>query len=88
MKTGGRTKGTPNELTREMRERVSIFLSDNWGIIQKDFEQLEPKDRLMFYERLMSYALPKPQTVEVVSEPVKIRVIPKWLQECPEGSTL
>ena len=58
-KTGGRQKGTPNEITKELRERVTTFLSDNWSLIESDFEKLTPKDRLIFYERLLSYGLPK-----------------------------
>lgn len=87
-KTGGRAKGTPNEVTRELREMVSTFLTDNWDMIQKDFEQLEPKDRLMFYERLLSYGLPKLQRTEVKTDEKLIRKIPAWLLETPEGSTV
>ncbi len=58
-KKGGREKGTPNELTKELREMVSTFLTDNWSLIESDFQKLQPKDRLMFYERLLSYSLPK-----------------------------
>lgn len=62
-KTGGRQKGTPNEVTKELRAKVSAFLSDNWSLIESDFKQLQPKERLMFYEKLMSYGLPKLQTI-------------------------
>ena len=81
-KTGGRTKGTPNEITKELRERVSTFLSNNWSLMESDFQQLEPKDRLMFYEKIMSYGLPKLQSVGVVTnESENKKIFPTWLNE-------
>lgn len=73
-KTGGRKKGTPNAITKELRERINAFLSDNWHSIQSDFNALQPRERLMFYERLLSYALPKYTAEEEAEtyEPVKI----------------
>jgi len=74
-KTGGRIKGTPNEVTKELRERVSSFLSDNWSLIESDFKQLEPKDRLIFYERLMSYGLPKLNSVDITQNNTGVKQI-------------
>ena len=64
-KTGGRVAGTPNKLTSELRERINGFLNDNWNNLQSEFEGLEPKDKLMFYERLLQYGLPKLQSTEL-----------------------
>ena len=87
-KTGGRTKGTPNEVTKELRERVSNFLSDNWSLIESDFHQLEPKDRLIFYERLMSFGLPKFQSVGIgFIEPERKKNLPPWLKSNIEAIT-
>ena len=63
-KTGGREKGTPNKTTGEMRELISAFLTNNWKGVQNDFDKLEPKDRLQFFERLLQYSLPKMQSVQ------------------------
>ncbi len=87
-KTGGREKGTPNKLTNELRERVTNFLNSNWSLVESDFQKLEPKERLVFYEKLMSYGLPKLQSVgletpENLFEPK----FPEWLLNTPEGST-
>jgi hypothetical protein len=73
-KTGGRKAGTPNSTTKELRERINSFLSDNWQSIQLDFNAIQPRERLIFYERLLSYALPKYTAEEEAEtyEPIKI----------------
>ena len=63
-KSGGRTKGTPNKVTGELRELITDFLQNNWERVQSDFDNLEPKDRLVFYERLLTYSTPKLQSVD------------------------
>jgi len=63
IKTGGRQQGTPNKTTSEIRELITEFVSINWQRVQTDFEQLEPKERLQFFEKLMQYAVPKMQSV-------------------------
>jgi len=84
-KTGGRKKGTPNEVTQELRERVLFFLSDNWSLIQSDFKKLEPKDRFIFYERLMSYGLPKLQSVGIANIGNEKELnLPSWFKSAPE----
>jgi predicted component of type VI protein secretion system len=58
----GRPKGTPNKATGSIRQKINAFLSDNWEQMEKDFLALDPKDRLMFYEKLMQYGVPKLQS--------------------------
>ena len=68
IKTGGRSLGTPNKLTKELRERISGFLNDNWEQVEKDFKVLEPEKRVLMYEKLLSYTLPKMQSVQMSAE--------------------
>lgn len=63
-KYGGRKKGTPNKDTKELRERVSDLIDNNFDSIQADLDQLEPKERLDFLIKLLEYGLPKLQRVE------------------------
>lgn len=44
------------------------LIDSNWDKIQFDLDGLEPKDRLSFIEKLMSYTLPKLQSVQVESD--------------------
>ncbi len=56
-KTGGRIAGTPNKVTKELKEVVKGFLNANAKSLQKDFDELQPNERLIFFEKLLKYAL-------------------------------
>lgn len=58
-KTGGRCAGTPNKVTGTLKEFVASLIDQNRGQIEKDLQELEPKDRLTILERLMGYVMPK-----------------------------
>ena len=65
----GRPKGSPNKTVEEVRGLVQQFVENNLETLQADFEQLEPKDRLMFIERLLKHVLPSPiASLEQLSE--------------------
>jgi hypothetical protein len=73
----GRPKGTPNKLTAELKERLSDFLDENWEQIEKDFKTLEPEKRVMLFEKLLQYKLPRNQSIQtpdikVIEPPVII----------------
>jgi hypothetical protein len=63
-KTGGRTKGTPNKVTIDLRTWINELLDSNRQQIVKDLSKLEPQQRVMIFEKLLSYSLPKLQSVE------------------------
>jgi hypothetical protein len=65
---GGRPKGSPNRVTGELREWISHFISDNKDIIQQDFNTLEPKDRIIMFEKLLKYALPTLQSASLSTD--------------------
>ena len=54
----GRPKGKPNRTTTEIKALVVQFIGKNITTLQKDFDQLEPKDRLAFIEKILKYAVP------------------------------
>lgn len=54
----GRPKGRKNKSTDDLRQSVSLFVNKNWRSVQKDFNQMEAKDRLLFIDRLLKYVLP------------------------------
>lgn len=58
-KTGGREAGTLNKTTSELRNTIQSFIEKNIDEMQKNFDLLEPKDKLMFIEKLLNYTLPK-----------------------------
>ena len=58
-KYGGRQKGTPNILTKELRSVLKDIVYQELGDIQKCLELLESKERLELLIKLMPYVLPK-----------------------------
>jgi hypothetical protein len=80
IKTGGRTKGTPNKTTKELRDLINQFVCDNIATMQKDFDQLEPKDKLKFIDRMLNYILPKLSVEPTPIEPIK-KNLPLWFND-------
>lgn len=64
IKSGGRKQGTPNKLNSDLRERISDFLNNNWKQVENDFKNLEPEKRILLFEKLLSFILPKLQTIQ------------------------
>ena len=59
LKFGGRTKGTPNRLTKEVRSILKEVLYVEISQLNKHFEELEPKARIELLIKLMPYVCPK-----------------------------
>ena len=64
-KVGGRAKGVPNKLTLELRERIKLFLEDNFSLVERDFQTLEPEKRIALFERYLKFVLPQLQSAEI-----------------------
>jgi hypothetical protein len=64
----GRTKGSPNRVTKQLRESIASFLDNNFQRLENDFELLPPRDRIKFYCDLLQYGLPKLQSVQLESD--------------------
>lgn len=63
VKTGGRTKGTPNKITSELRDSLKQIIDGELISLSNRLEQLEPKERVELLIKLLPYILPKVQTV-------------------------
>ncbi|EEX17265.1 hypothetical protein [Prevotella veroralis] len=68
LKTGGRKKGTPNKITSNLKEFIKGVIDENRTQIISDMRDLDPYQRLLFIERLISYVLPKQASVDVQSQ--------------------
>tara|TARA_B100001059_G_scaffold192422_1_gene195916 strand:+ start:224 stop:487 length:264 start_codon:yes stop_codon:yes gene_type:complete len=64
-KYGGREKGTPNKLTKEIRKILNNIVHKELEKVEENLNILEPKQRLEILIKLMPYVLPK---VESISE--------------------
>jgi len=62
-KTGGRTKGTPNKVTQEMRDFIRMLLENNQQQIIDDLEKIEPHQRLNILTGLLKYCVPTLQSI-------------------------
>ena len=62
VKYGGRKKGTPNRLTKEVRTLLKNLLFSELSQVESHFEKLDPKDRIELLIKLMPYVCPKIQT--------------------------
>lgn len=58
-KTGGRTAGTPNKVTSDVKSRIATLIDQQFDAITADLELLEPKDRVTAYLKFLEYVLPK-----------------------------
>ena len=64
----GRPKGVPNKVTGDLRQSIQSFLDANWCNVQKEFDQLESRDKLLFIDKLLKYALPTLQATTLTTD--------------------
>lgn len=74
-KTGGRKKGTPNKVTKELRAIVKSVLDSEFQHLPKRLENLPDKERVDALIKLLPYVLPKYKQEEK-EEPISTLDIP------------
>ena len=62
-KFGGRTKGTPNKLNSEIKDKLSSIISE--AIDSFDLEDMTKAERLKLIQLGMPYIITKPQQEEI-----------------------
>ena len=62
---GGRAAGTPNKVSGTRKEWLTSLIDKNRAQIEKDLQDLEPKERLQMMEKLMQYVIPKQAAQQV-----------------------
>ena len=63
IKYGGRRKGTPNRITKELRVLLKDIMYQELEEVQERFSLLEPKQRIELIIKLMPYVLPKVNSI-------------------------
>ena len=58
IKTGGRTIGTPNKTTSEIREHYKKLINSNLNLLEDDLKSLEPIQRLKMIIELSKFVVP------------------------------
>tara|TARA_B100000780_G_scaffold243031_1_gene186103 strand:- start:17 stop:262 length:246 start_codon:yes stop_codon:yes gene_type:complete len=67
IKHGGRKKGTPNRMTKELRSILKDMMYQEIENIQDNLDQLNPKERLELLIKLMPFVLPKTTSISHAS---------------------
>lgn len=84
----GRPKGTPNKISAETRRFISELIHSSRTDIKKSLKALERDDSfkyLTIIERLMSYAIPKMQEIDVNAQvEAEYSELKKMLEICPD----
>ena len=70
-KYGGREKGTPNRMTKELRSVLKDVLYEDMEALQERLDTLKTKERVELLIKLMPYVLPKVTSVShTTNEPL------------------
>lgn len=64
----GRPVGTSNKTTVHFRQWIGEFLDGQRSQVIKDWQKLEPKDRILMFEKLMRFVLPTLQSTTLQSD--------------------
>ena len=70
IKTGGRTKGTTNKTTAEIREHYQNLVSDSLMQLKEDLNSLEPLQRLKMIIELSKFVVPILKATEITTNEV------------------
>lgn len=55
----GRPIGAKNKITQDLKGIIKSFLEANSKDLQRQYNLLEPKEKLAFYEKLLKFAIPQ-----------------------------
>lgn len=66
VKYGGRKKGTPNKVNKELKEKINMFITGNFEKFQEMWDKLDDDSPLKFnvYLTLLKYVVPVPKLDE------------------------
>ena len=74
IKHGGRKKGTPNRLTRELRDVLKDVVYQELSLVQENLSKLDPKDRIDLLTKLIPFVCPKIKSENLdLNEPLDFR---------------
>lgn len=75
-KTGGRTSGTPNKVTGDLREVLKDVMENEIRHLPERLDAMDDKDRVQVVVRLLPFILPK--SVWLWSQDHKFDDLPLW----------
>lgn len=87
-KTGGRARGTPNVVTRDVRQAIAVFAEGNIHRLQEWLDavaETDPAKAADLFVRLLEYHIPKLARSEV---DVRAKTVPERLSAMSEQELL
>lgn len=54
----GKPLGAKNKVTTDMRQWLSNFIDSKRNQLEKDWKALEPRERIIMFEKMLRYTLP------------------------------
>ena len=85
-KFGGRSKGTPNKITTDMRKLMKNFALDNFDKFEKEWGKIKrPQDKAKIYLEACKFILPALQSVSFVDETDRSTTVEEKLKQLAEG---
>jgi hypothetical protein len=67
-KFGGRTKGTPNKTTNDIREKYQLLIEETLEQLSEDIKALDPKERLKIIIELSKFVIPTLKATDLMIE--------------------
>jgi len=74
IKTGGRTKGTPNIISSKLKSSLNEIAINEIDKVPELLNELNPKERLEMFVKLLPYIIPK-QSEIIESEPTEVIIL-------------
>ncbi|WP_308991671.1 hypothetical protein QLS71_007395 [Mariniflexile litorale] len=70
-KFGGRTKGTANKHSNEIRQKFQSLIEDNLEVLQADLNKLKPFERVKVIIELGKFVMPTLKAIEIQNDDIK-----------------
>lgn len=82
----GRPRGAMNKANKDLVQRVTALIDENFDLLNEDLRNLEPKERVKAIIGLMGYVIPKRQaiTAEQAAE-AEYKKLSQLLNNAPEN---
>jgi hypothetical protein len=82
---GGRSKGTPNKSTTDLRNWLSGVLNGSRNQFERDLKELLPEERVRVLSGLFNYVIPKQQSLSVEEQiSNETEALSRWLESAPQ----
>lgn len=78
-KTGGRTIGSCNKSTKELKEIINAFVSNNLEDMQKQYDSLDAYKKFEVMDKLMKYVLPSRSMLDFENVDIQINALPIFI---------